>query len=343
MMKFKINKKILALVVGLLVFSTAALAATNGNGRAKCAGLHGGTTFVYSDTVGGTKLATGSIIQFIYAGANGIANDADATNAAGGYAGGDDTVISSGTVGTPWSTAGEFSYYLDNLTDYSKIYVRAWNGPSISVGTKYGNSTVYTVNGGSPKPTGFNWNVPSFVAVQKTLSSGTVALSAPTSATILKGGQNYTIKWTGTYTGNLRIRYYNGSTWSTLASSVPATNKQYSWSNVPFSNTANAKIEISNSGSAPTSTVTFMVDSTAPTVTNVQTNKTSYGAGDSITISWNATDALSGLKTNPITITYAADGSSFTTPVASNISGSSYTWTGTSGLSETTTGKFKVK
>ena len=160
----KLNNKYSAKLISALCFVFAgilllgagtAFAATNGNGFVKCSGAHGGTTFVYSDSVGGTKLAKTSLLQFIYAGADGVIQPPDAS----GNPTGDDQLISTGTVGTPWSTDGEFFYYLDAMTDNAKIYVRAWNAASLSAATKYGDSAVYTINGGLPKPTPFTWNV----------------------------------------------------------------------------------------------------------------------------------------------------------------------------------------
>jgi Putative Ig domain/IPT/TIG domain len=146
---------LIGLTGALLFASRPAFAATYGNGYVKCSGAHGGTTFVYSDSVGGTKLAQTSLIQFLYAGADGVISPPDAS----GNPTGDDQLITTGTVGTPWSTDGEFFYYLDAMTDNAKIYVRVWNAASLSAATKYGDSAVYTINGGLPKPTPFTWNV----------------------------------------------------------------------------------------------------------------------------------------------------------------------------------------
>ncbi|HVN66812.1 MAG TPA: hypothetical protein VMT55_00445, partial [Candidatus Sulfotelmatobacter sp.] len=169
---------IIILLGTLTLGATPAFAAGTGNVYIIAAGSHGGSTFIYSDSVGGTKLATTSLLQFIYAGADGVISPPDAN----GNPTGDDQLIQTGTIGTPWSTAGEFFYFLDNLTDYAKIYVRAWNASSTATATKYGNSELFTLNGGTPKPTPLTWNVTSFATTANKPGNVTLVSIAVTPA-----------------------------------------------------------------------------------------------------------------------------------------------------------------
>lgn len=192
---------------------SAAIAGT-GNGYVKCAGSHGGTTFVYSDSVGGTKLATSSVIQFIYAGSDNTINDPDMN----GNPTGDDILISSGTVGTPWNTSGEFLYYLKDMNDYAHIYVRAWNASTIAAATKYGNpTTTYQVNGGTPTPSPFVWNVPDFATTtNKPTAQPTITVSPSTlTVTVLQGqdaaSQTFAVGNSGS--GTLNYSITDNQTW----------------------------------------------------------------------------------------------------------------------------------
>jgi Putative Ig domain len=294
------------LLAGALVFGASpAFAAGNGNGYIKAAGSHGGSTFVSNEA--GAKLATGSLLQFIYAGADGIISPPDAN----GNPTGDDTLIQTGTIGTPWSTAGEFFYFIDNMTDNAKIYVRAWNAASVATATQYGDSAVYTINGGSPKPTPFTWNVPNFA----TISNKPTPVSLAVSTTSLLGGNvgtaySQTLAATGgttpyTWTlssGNLPAGLSLNSSTGVI-SGTPTTAQTYNFTvQVSGGGTATKalSIVISNNPPSPlTISTTSLSNGTVGTSYN-QTLQATGGVG-SYTWSLNGTTLPAGLSLNSST------------------------------------------
>jgi prepilin-type N-terminal cleavage/methylation domain-containing protein len=63
----------------------------------------------------------------------------------------------------------------------------------------------------------------------------------------LTAGTTYTIQWTSSNltTGAIRILFYNGSSWSTVATNLPLTQTSYSWT-VPNINATGCKIRVGN-------------------------------------------------------------------------------------------------
>lgn len=326
-MKNKIGRcpvaKFLWLALFLMLSATVVFAAGNGNGYVKCAGAHGGTTFVYSDNVGGTKLAKTSLIQFVYAGADGIADIPDAS----GNPTDDDSLITppgTGTVGTPWNTDGEFMYTLDNMTDNAKIYVRVWNASTINGATKYGDSVVYQINGGSPKPTPFTWNVPSFattaskpVANQAPNVPGSPAQSIGNGAWVNSGNVNLTMSmsdpnnpdtltpqvelttgsFTNTHNNSGTAVAYTGQavTGTVIINIANLAEGDYKWqARIKDAANANSSFVQYNGGST-----SIRVDKSGPSAVSI-TAPTSPTKNTSLNFSWTAaTDSKSGLAATP--------------------------------------------
>ena len=95
------------------------------------------------DSNGTTPLPVGCALEFINAGADGVANELKAD----GTPGGDDTLVVTGAVGDGGFGAGTFYIYLSGVADGAKVYVRAWNVATAGSlpPAKFGNSIVYTL------------------------------------------------------------------------------------------------------------------------------------------------------------------------------------------------------
>jgi hypothetical protein len=108
----------------------------------------------------GVKLPTGEAIQILYASEEVI----HAPSQGGGPTGGD-SIIWTGSIGQGGIGSGAFIRDFagsQSLTDNSRIYVRAWNGPNIESSNYYGDSQLSaTLDAGEP-PMPLEWDVPSF-------------------------------------------------------------------------------------------------------------------------------------------------------------------------------------
>ncbi len=144
------RKLLLAVLILGVVFSASALADTY-NTYMKLAPAN----FIYADSIGGTKLASGSKLQFIIA--NGSIHAPDEN---GDPAGGDQLIADSYTVGNLGMGDGNF-YYVINAPTGSKVYLRAWNSANIATATKYNDSALLTFNNPAPNPPQ-NWEMASF-------------------------------------------------------------------------------------------------------------------------------------------------------------------------------------
>jgi hypothetical protein len=156
------NKKMFVGVMVLLllgVCSGVAFASTNIQ--------TGVSTYVYSDSVGVTKLPIGCVVEVIRA--NGSIHAPDAS---GGITGGDVLLKTFAVAGGPGDIYTSVSEAAGN-----KIYVRAWNANTIASATKYGDSIVYTIVDPGPPAPPTPWNVPSFATAS---AFPPVASTAPT-------------------------------------------------------------------------------------------------------------------------------------------------------------------
>lgn len=161
-----------------------------------------------------------------------------------------------------------------------------------------------------------------------TIDSINPAAAITTPPSQLKGGQSYTISFSSSDANgvNNHAIYYaaDGSTFSQIATpAVGATS--LSWI-VPYDDTSAAKLRIvatDNAGrSTTTDTAAFIIDSTAPSVTLTSPPSILKG-GSTYNIAFTHSD------TNTIasrTLEYAADGSTFSTVIASSPT-STHAWT----------------
>lgn len=98
--------------------------------------------------------------------------------------------------------------------------------------------------------------------------------SGPTTASLIQGGSNQTISWNAIDSNvtKISIEYYNGSTWTNIASDISNTGALL-WS-VPFSDTSSAKLRLIATDAANNSSSqdspSFSVDSTAPMITHFE-------------------------------------------------------------------------
>jgi hypothetical protein len=108
----------------------------------------------------GAKLTTGEAIQILYASEEVI----HAPSQGGGPTGGD-SIIWTGSIGQGGIGNGAFIRDFagsQSLTDKSRIYVRAWNGPNIESSNYYGDSQLSTTLDAGEPPMPLEWQVPSF-------------------------------------------------------------------------------------------------------------------------------------------------------------------------------------
>lgn len=171
-----------------------------------------GTGFVYSDSVGGTKLPIGEVVQLIRA-SGGVIH---APNSDGSPSGGD-VVIKTGAI----AGAAGLAYLTSTEANGSVVYMRAWNGVPSDPTATYGNSTTYTIVDPSP-PAPLNWAISVGFATTMTKSSTPTLVSiavTPTAPSMNVGGtQQFTA--TGTYSDSSTANITSSVTW---ASGTPAT------------------------------------------------------------------------------------------------------------------------
>ncbi|ADO70154.1 lamin tail domain-containing protein [Stigmatella aurantiaca] len=77
-----------------------------------------------------------------------------------------------------------------------------------------------------------------------------LSVSAPNGGESWAGGSSQAITWTASGVTNVKVEYtLNGSTWTTLTSSVSASTGRYTWT-VPSSATASARVRVSDASNA---------------------------------------------------------------------------------------------
>lgn len=186
---------------------------------------------VYLDTAKTTKVATGSLVQYIRVGTDHAKNAPDSSKT--NYIGGDDALASQDTVGndTVWTTfsnkAGQFYHnasgsFTGTDTSAANIYVRIWNASTIAGSSYYVDSAVFTPNVSTIAPQPGNdigtgdliCNIPKPVAVILT----SIAVTPANPSIALGLTQNFTA--TGTYSDTSTKNITSQVTW---ASGTPAT------------------------------------------------------------------------------------------------------------------------
>lgn len=208
--------------------------------------------------------------------------------------------------------------------------------------TSPGQGTV-TVNiaGGVAQDAASNNNTVAtqFSIVFDSLAPTTPTVLTPNGGEFIKGGSSYNITWTPTSDTNLgatpiKIEYSAlGDFSDTLMLANNETNDgTYTWNPVPSVNLATAKIRITatdlaGNSSNDASNNAFTIDSMAPTTPTVLTpNGGEFIKGGSpYNITWTLTTDTN-LSVNPITIEYAANGTTFVSVATGVANNGTYAW-----------------
>lgn len=108
-----------------------------------------------------------------------------------------------------------------------------------------------------------------------------INLSAPNGGESILVGSSYGISWSSSFVDSLKIEYStnNGSTWTTIAASVLASNQYYSWTPVPNTPSTNCLVKISD----VTNSSYYDVSSYAFTITQPYLLITTPNGGESWT------------------------------------------------------------
>ncbi|OGB89987.1 hypothetical protein A2625_01420 [candidate division WOR-1 bacterium RIFCSPHIGHO2_01_FULL_53_15] len=249
-------------------------------------------------------LPVGSILQYIYAGPNGVI---DNPNYNGGVTG-DDAIILTAAVGADTkylifsNTAGLF--YHGVVYQYAGgtpiVYVRAWNANALATATRYGNSDLI-----SPFTNPDNAPLPNDVGLA-TYQTGNQFFSATVTAPALNAywasGTNKTITWNknaaSAVPNQWRLSYAadgaNYSPIATIAGTLGQTGNtwNYTWL-VPSHNVATAKVRIEalDSSGIPRATgesSAFYIDNQAPFAPVAVYANPSAWANATFTITWEA-------------------------------------------------------
>lgn len=158
-----------------------------------------------------------------------------------------------------------------------------------------------------------------------------IAISNPTSSTSWSAGSTQTVQWSSSgipASDNLKIEFYNGTSWSTLVSSTPNDGSQgITVPSIPLT-ISNAKIRLThvNSGSSKeSSNFSVTVDKTL-TITSPQSS-TVWSAGSNQNITWTSQGMTSseaikieydnGVSWSTVTSSTTNDGSHLFTPTLS--------------------------
>jgi Bacterial Ig-like domain/Fibronectin type III domain len=144
--------------------------------------MDGTSQIIYDHS--GNKMPTGEAIQIIYASGEAIHAPGSTGEATGG-----DSIVWTGYVGQ--GGLGDPPYIMGNgafakafaggqsLIDDCRIYVRAWNGPSIEVSTYYGDSQLSTTLDAGVPPMPLEWHFPTFFASTEFTSVATPSDPGP--------------------------------------------------------------------------------------------------------------------------------------------------------------------
>jgi hypothetical protein len=294
-MNFKMLKRgantvfllLIAFTCILTVPSYAGFLSTNGGCENGIYGYGPGAGFVKNQSA--ANLPTGSVLQYIFAGAN---DTNDPPNLTTGGTTGDDVLLATQSVGTDnvyllvSGQAGLFYCSVSNAANnanitasHSKVYVRAWNASSFAAATYYGDSALWTAafNANfSPLPN--DYTLPSF-----STNVSVVGLPSISSITPNNGTQGATIP-TVTIVGS--NTHFGGTTTVSFGSNI--TVGSVSVSDATHLTCNNVVINASAATGARTVTVTtgseaptgtFTVNAVgAPTISSITPNNGNQGA-----------------------------------------------------------------
>lgn len=248
----------------------------------------GGTVY---GSDGHTPLPVGSMIQYIYAGPNGVA---DAPSAVDGSPTGDDVLLAAKMVGTDevWDafTAQPGLFYCSVTATYTSgsplVYVRAWNGSTFSTSTAYGNSQLFSPVTGANPPIPNDVGIPSFSTV--------TAKPAPNAPTGFVGTAESvsTIQWSWNSVAN--ALYYNvcssdGTVIASVDSGTSTIETGLPSGNYPFVRYVKARL---SNGQITNNSIQYIAYSMANTPVAVTANSGWNSTwGYYVTVTWEAANS----------------------------------------------------
>jgi PKD repeat protein len=121
-----------------------------------------------------------------------------------------------------------------------------------------------------------------------------IRIITPNGGETLVSGTQYDISWISSNITNVKIEYTinNGSNWTDIISSTPASNGKYQWL-IPYLTSSNCKVRISDAVNATNYTLsasTFKISqSTPPIIVTSPKGSDSWLAGNTYTIQWQQT------------------------------------------------------
>lgn len=178
----------------------------------------------------------------------------------------------------------------------SRLYSEEWVAGESWTGTPTPTATP------TPTPTPIDDNTPP-----------TVTVDTPNGGETLRGGETYTVEWTasdaesGVESVDIDYSSDGGSSWTTVATGV--SGGSYAW-DVPGATTRDALIRVTATDAAGNSAsdrsdATFTVDTDNPTVDRVSPNAsapTYTQSGREVSVSWNTSDATTGVTDVDVSI-----------------------------------------
>ncbi|MET0405898.1 MAG: endonuclease/exonuclease/phosphatase family protein [Cystobacter sp.] len=131
-----------------------------------------------------------------------------------------------------------------------------------------------------------DFNVPSDDPTTPPPSSGRVTVVIPNGGESFVAGGTASITWTAKELANVKVEYTaDGSTWSVLSASVPASQGGYTWT-VPASATSKARVRVSDASDATvsdTSDADFAIVTTPPVDTSATITQETEGNNSAAT------------------------------------------------------------
>lgn len=276
-------------------------------------GFGGGIAYNQNGIGTGNKLPVGSIIQYIYAGADDAIN---APNPSSGATTGDDIVIDTKTVGNDTvyvaftSSPGLFMHSVSGtyISGSPKIYVRAWNGTSITSSSYYGESTLFAASTNNSPPT--KVGIPNIIA-NKPFSSTPVpalVLTSPSSAYL---GDTLDVTITGQNTN-----FINGTSTANFGSNITVNSLTVTGATVAKANitiktsasTGQRDITVTTTSETANGTSLFTVN--APSIQSLNPSSGIVGWTGNVVISGTGShfksgtsvDLGSGITVNSVTV-----------------------------------------
>jgi len=255
------------------------------------------------------------------------------------------TIVPLVTLTNPNGGENWLSYSQHNITWSSQNITNV----NIEYSTNNGISWMSVISSTPASAGSYNWTVPNTPSTQclvrisdasnssiNDVSNNVFTITSSITVTAPNGGENWlgtysqhNITWTSQNITNVRIEYStdNGSSWTSVISSTPASGGSYNWT-VPNTPSTQCLVRISDTSNATindVSNATFTITAPNPTLTVTAPNGAeNWVVGTVRSVKWNKQDV------NNIKIEYSTDnGSVWLVVVESRPAGGirSYSWT----------------